>query len=66
MVSQDRRCDFRADLLSGLSDNLDELGQREPEQLVTVEVSAGPVGAAADGLGRGLGGVPNAAVSSAA
>lgn len=42
--------DFRADLLGGLSDNLDELGQREPEQFVAVEVSSGPVGAVAMAL----------------
>jgi hypothetical protein len=43
-----------ADAFGGLADDLDELGQREPEQLVVVEVAALLALAVADGLGHGL------------
>jgi hypothetical protein len=45
---------FGRDALGCLADDLDELGQREPEQLVVVEVAALLACAVADGLGRGL------------
>jgi hypothetical protein len=45
---------FGRDALGGFADDLDELGQREPEQLVVVEVAALLVRAVVDGLGGSL------------
>jgi hypothetical protein len=50
---------FGRDALGGLADDLDELRQREPEQLVVIEVAALLVRAIGDGLGRGLAQVPD-------
>ena len=45
---------FGADTPGGLADDLDELGQCEPKELVMIEITALLALAVADGLGRGV------------